>query len=170
MNVQSNDVLFREVQYFRRPWFIIAVLGIAALMWYAFVSQVLLGIPFGDNPGTNGLIWFLLIGFGIIFPALLLGAHLTVEVRTDGIWLRFFPFHGRMWRIGKGEFYRHEAITYRPLNDFGGWGIRYGPKGTAYNVSGNRGVMLYFSRKKTIMIGSQRPEELDRAIERMIEG
>jgi hypothetical protein len=50
MNAQSSEVLFREVQYFRRPWFLIVTFGIAALIWYAFLTQVVFGIPFGENP------------------------------------------------------------------------------------------------------------------------
>ena len=100
---RSSEILFREVQYFRRAWFIIVIFGITALIWYAFITQVVMGIPFGDNPGTDELLWFLLIGFGMIFPALMMGAHLIVEVRRDGIWLRFVPFHRRMWRIKREE-------------------------------------------------------------------
>lgn len=52
-------------------------------------------------------------------------------------------------------------IIYRVFKDFVGWGIRYGAMGTAYDVSGNRGVLLHFPRNKRIMIGSQHPEELN---------
>jgi hypothetical protein len=54
--------------------------------------------------------------------------------------------------------------TYRPIRDYGGWGIRYGRGGKAYNVSGNRGVMLELSDGQKLLIGSQRPEELANAI------
>ena len=58
--------------------------------------------------------------------------------------------------------YIHEAhaITYSPLKDYGGWGIRYGRKGKAYNVSGNKGVMLSMKDGKAIMIGSQNNKDL----------
>jgi hypothetical protein len=58
----------------------------------------------------------------------------------------------------------HEVITYSPLRDYGGWGIRYGSKGKAYNVSGNRGVRLELSNGKRLLFGSQRPEELSEAV------
>ena len=57
------------------------------------------------------------------------------------------------------------AVTYSPLWDYGGWGIRCGRKGIAYNVSGDRGVQLELERGRPILIGSQRAEELARAIE-----
>jgi hypothetical protein len=54
--------------------------------------------------------------------------------------------------------------TYRPIRDYGGWGIRYGRNGKAYNVSGNRGVMLEFSHGQKLLIGSQKPGDLANAI------
>jgi len=36
--------------------------------------------------------------------------------------------------------------------------------GKAYNVSGNRGVQLEFTDGKCLLIGSQKPEQLDSAI------
>jgi hypothetical protein len=53
---------------------------------------------------------------------------------------------------------------YSSLRDYGGWGIRYGSKGKAYNVSGSRGVRLELSNGKRLLIGSQRPEELSEAV------
>jgi TATA-box binding protein (TBP) (component of TFIID and TFIIIB) len=50
------------------------------------------------------------------------------------------------------------------LLEYGGWGIKYGRKGKAYNVSGNRGVQLVFKDGKQLLIGSQRAEELAEAI------
>jgi hypothetical protein len=46
----------------------------------------------------------------------------------------------------------------------GGWGLRFGAKGKAYNVSGNRGVLLTFEGDKTLLIGSLRADELAQAI------
>ena len=53
---------------------------------------------------------------------------------------------------------------YSPIRDCGGWGVRHYKSGKAYNVSGNRGVVLEFLDGRPILIGSQRPEELAKAI------
>ncbi|MDI6783925.1 MAG: DUF6141 family protein, partial [bacterium] len=87
---------------------------------------------------------------------------LTTEVHEDGIYIRFEPFVRK--KILFSEMKQYTARTYRPIREYGGWGIRYGWKGTAYNVSGNRGVQLELNNGKRILIGSQRPEELVRAI------
>jgi len=57
------------------------------------------------------------------------------------------------------------VLTYSPISDYGGWGIRYGSIGKAYNVSGNRGVQLELLNGERILIGSQKPEELAAAID-----
>ena len=57
-----------------------------------------------------------------------------------------------------------EASTYSLLKDYGGWGIRYGRKGKAYNVSGNKGVLLTLADGKNGLIGSKNHEVLCSAI------
>ena len=89
--------------------------------------------------------------------------RMTTEVHDDGVHVQFFP----LWRkriIPFREIRNAAAQTYSPLRDYGGWGIRWGPRGTAYNVSGDRGVLLELAGGKRVMIGSQRPEELEMAI------
>jgi len=57
--------------------------------------------------------------------------------------------------------------TYSPILDYGRWGIRYGWRGKAYNVSGNRGVIFVLPGGETLLIGSQRPEELASAAQQV---
>ena len=57
MNPHSGYVTFREEQTFRRVWWIVLmVLGIAALMWWGLIEQIVLGRPWGDNPGPDWMI------------------------------------------------------------------------------------------------------------------
>jgi hypothetical protein len=61
------------------------------------------------------------------------------------------------------------ARVYRPILEYGGWGIRCGFKGArAYNVSGNKGVQLILQNGKRLLIGSQKPDELVEAINSMM--
>ena len=84
---------------------------------------------------------------------------------------RVHPFHFSFRSFPFETIQSYEVITYNPIRDYGGWGIRYGLKGTAYNVKGNRGVLLEFaegSKVKKLMIGSQVPERLFEAVRRAI--
>jgi hypothetical protein len=156
---------FREVQQFRQIWIWAIVIAIAGLMWYAFVIQVLFRRPFGDNPMPDILMIVFWLLFGLGLPALFFFGKLITEVRSDGIYIRFFPFHLSFQKIAFKDLKRYKTRTYRPLLEYGGWGIRYGFAGKAYNVSGNRGVQLEFLNGKRLLIGSQRAEEFLQAIE-----
>jgi hypothetical protein len=53
-----------------------------------------------------------------------------------------------------------EAVQYRPVRDYGGWGIRGMGSRRALNTRGNRGVLLTRNDGSTLLIGSQRPRDL----------
>lgn len=91
-------------------------------------------------------------------------AGLDTEVRDYGVSIRFRPFHRKWVVFGFGGIRNAEACTYRPLRDYGGWGIRYGKMGKAYNVSGNKGVMLTLTDGKMVLIGSNDHEVLSQLV------
>jgi hypothetical protein len=103
----------------------------------------------------------------ILFPVWFWIVKLVTEVDDTEIRAQFVF----MWRTRHIPFTgirEAEAVTYRPIVDYGGWGIRRGANGWAYNVSGNRGVRIQFRDGSHFLIGSQRAEELERTIrERM---
>ena len=55
-----------------------------------------------------------------------------------------------------------EIITFNPLRDYGGWGIRSKNGVRVYNVSGNKGLQVKLKSGKTILIGTQLETELTR--------
>lgn len=162
---ERRGPVFREVQRFRQVWIWAVVIAIAGLMWYAAVTQLLLRRPFGDNPMPDGLLVVFWAIFGLGLPALFLFGGLVTEVRDDGIYIRYAPFHRRFRRIAFDELKGYDVRTYRPIVEYGGWGIRLGWKGKAYNVSGNHGVQLELADGTRLLVGSQRAQELGRAIE-----
>ena len=101
----------------------------------------------------------------IAIAVLFLLLKLETEVRPDGLYIRFFPAHIHFKRFGAEDLSEYYAREYKPLREYGGWGIRCSlKKGKAYNVSGNKGVQLVFKNGKRLLIGSQRAEELEEAI------
>lgn len=160
---------FREVQYFRQKWLWV-LLGATSLVMIgifadAWVTQLVLKRPWGDRPmsdtalvATGAFSILAAVGFLFLFYRL----RLVTEVRKDGILIHFWPLARK--RIDFAAIRSCRVVTYHPIRDYGGWGIRYGRKGKAYNVSGNQGVELVFAEGKPLLIGSQRPEELAAAI------
>ncbi len=136
------------------------VLVPTAMVWYGAIQQLIFGKAFGDNPTSDTGISIILVLFGVLLPLFMYSLKLVTEVRQDGLYVRFYPFHLSFKRYQYESINSYKVREYSPLKEYGGWGIRYGLKGMAYNVSGNRGVQLQFKNGKKLLIGSQQPEEL----------
>ncbi|WP_135612740.1 DUF6141 family protein [Methanococcoides sp. AM1] len=156
----NNSPKFREVQKFRQFWITSLVLIPAVMSLYGAYQQLVLGQPFGDNPASDTTMTILTIIFGFLFPLFIFSMKLVIEVRSDGVYVRFFPFHLSFKKFSYTDIGSYKAVHYSALRDYGGWGIRYGRNGKAYNISGNDGIMLEFRNGKHLLIGSQKVHEL----------
>jgi len=146
---------------------VVSLLPSIGIVGYGVWRQLVMGKPFGDRPASDPglLLAFALVcivGAGVV--VLFWSARLDVSVDDREIFIRFHPFHIRGRRIALSEIAEARARTYRPIAEYGGWGIRMGFGGMAYNVSGNEGVQLVLTSGKRILIGSQRSGELEAAI------
>ncbi len=160
---EADRVLFLEVQRFTQWWLRAILFGVAALSAWIFVQQIVLGRPFGNHPAPDWVVWLLLFAVGMGLPLLLLTMTMQTRVTPGRITIRFSPLYRRTIPLNSVTSFR--ARTYRPIREFGGWGIRWVPgKGVAYNVSGNQGVELRLTNGRIILIGSQRSHELETAI------
>jgi hypothetical protein len=131
---------------------------------YVSVQQLLYKIPFGNNPAPDGLLIFFILLYLIIF-ILFQSTRLITEIDDREIRYRFYPFQTRFKTILRSDIEKMEVITYRPIIDYGGWGVRFGRKGMAYNVSGNIGLLISRKNGKTILIGTQKPDEMKEKLE-----
>jgi hypothetical protein len=147
-----TTTIFEENQSFRQPW-----------LW-ALLLATLGGLGIALIVVPEGRIALLVVlGLSVAILLLLFSVKMIVQVDPEGIRIRYIP----IWKktIPLAQIVCWEARTYRPILEYGGWGIRYMiGKGWAYNVSGNQGVQLELRNGKRILIGSQRAEDLARAI------
>jgi hypothetical protein len=171
MIIEEKESYFQEIQKFRQIWVWLIIVPISlsqvGIFGYGMVKQLIFGIAWGDNPMSDtGLLIFgsFFIALGMSLFWLFYAAKLVVEVRNNGLYFQFFPFHISSRKIPWEDLKKYEVRTYNPVGEYGGWGIRYGLKGKAYNVSGNRGVQLELSNGKKVLIGSQKYEEFAKAI------
>ena len=133
---------------------------------YGIFKQLVLGQPWGSKPLPD--IALLIVGlFFILLLAVITysfyAMKLITEVRDDSLTVRFHPLTHQL--IPYEHIKTCKVRTYHPIREYGGWGIRYGRKGKAFTVSGTLGVQLELIQGKSLLIGSQRPEELSRAIQ-----
>ncbi len=163
--MNANYSIFKEVQRFRQWWVWLLVLFVAGISWYGGFQQLVLKKPFGNNPAPDGVMIMIWAIFGLLFPALFFSLKLVSEVRYDGLYVRFFPFQFHSHKISFEEIKTYKMRTYSALKEFGGYGIRYGKKGKAYNVGGNKGIQFEFTDGKPLLIGTQKPEEFILALD-----
>lgn len=146
----SHEGTFREVQRFRQRW-----------LWAVVVGGGLVSAVTGGPVGV--LVAAVLVAF-------VWSLRLVTEVRDDGLYVRFAPFHRSFRRVAWSEVESVESTRYRPLREYGGWGIRWRPGTVAFSVSGSRGVLVERPDDRDLLVGSQRPDELATAIRERWQG
>ena len=114
-------------------------------------------------PAAAPEIWLpAVVGLGLTLLFHLL--ELTVTVRSSEVDVHFRPIRRR--RIAIGDVVTCTARDYHPVKEYGGWGIHRGFQGGwAYNVRGHRGVQLTLRGGGSLLLGSQRADELADAIQ-----
>ena len=163
----SPSERYREVQKTRPLWLVLLTLLPTCLIWSGAGWQIFIEGTWGSDPASDAWLAVLFITIGIFLPLLLLNLRLTVVV-TDRIAIRFFPFMPRARVILPDEIRQHQATKYDPILDYGGWGIKGTRSDRSYNMMGDEGVKLFLKSGRTVLIGSQRPGELDAAIGAML--
>ena len=160
----QNPKSYNECQQFRQWWLWLILLIGPTIISAVFLSQLISSDP-KDSSASFDISLALIMLITAVGPCLFVYyCKLDTTIQHDGVYIKFKPFH-RKWVILPFETIKKAApVTYRPIRDYGGWGIRYGSKGKAYNISGNQGVLLEFTGSKPILIGSQRPRDLSTVI------
>jgi len=152
-----QDKEFSEKQQFTQLW-----------LWCLLIASFLLPclIPVLSNDDVkflNNDSRIVLI-LGLVFCLFFYLLELRVFVNSQGIHYQFFPLHLKSYIIKYDEIERVEAVTYSPIMDYGGWGIRFRYKAKAYNVKGKEGVKVYLKNGRHILFGSQRNTSFANAI------
>ncbi len=151
--------MFSETQRFKQIWLWIILLGINGLFIFGLTKQVILGKQFGDNPLSN---WGLIIVTTLIFlfSLLFLNLKLDTYIKTDGIYVRFFPLHFNYKYFSWDSINQSFVRQYNPIGEYGGWGIRGFGKNRALNISGNKGIQLIKKDGSRLLIGTKKADEV----------
>ncbi len=144
------NLLFEENQKFTQWW-----------LWLILLTPLFITAFTKNIYSYEGLI---LILISLFFYYL----ELRVKVSKNGVQYQFFPIHLNSYSIKLEEIEKIEAIKYKPLGDYGGWGIRYGFKGKCYNIKGNLGVKVYLKKGSYILFGSQKYKTLEKVLSQLL--
>lgn len=95
--------------------------------------------------------------------------RLTTEIKSDGIYFRYPPLIQKMQRIIKDDIERFEIINYKPVAEYGGWGIKSRPGKKAYTVSGNIALQIYLKNGRKILIGTQGKQAVEFVMKKLMQ-
>lgn len=160
----QSTILFEESQFYTKK----ETQGFLKIA----IGVLLLGSLAAFNVGTSNSQQ---LGTGLMTTALVAAfigfvmgkARLLTYICTDGIYIRYPPLQSAV------SFFSWENIDcvylrkYNPLLEYGGWGIKIGPMGRVYSVSGTIGLQLVFKDGSKLLIGTHQPEEMARVLQRM---
>ena len=93
--------------------------------------------------------------------------QLRTKIDKNGIVYQFWPVHRKEQIIKWEEVNCAYVRKYSPIFEYGGWGFRHGRKGKAFNTSGNMGLQIEFLNGKKLLIGTQKPEEMERVLRKL---
>jgi hypothetical protein len=143
-------------------------LGVNGLFGFGLFKQVVGGQQFGDNPMSNtGLV--ITTALTTILTLCFVIFRLETIIKKDGIYVRFFPNHLTFKRYTWDKLTKSFVRQYSPIAEYGGWGVRFGVfgKGMAYNISGDKGLQLEFTDNRKLLIGTNKPEELNEVLSKI---
>lgn len=141
---------FKENQNMLTTWLLLIILAVIAAQVFAISPNYM------DVFKTSG---FLLSVIVLLFLLLI---KLKTTYDSEGIRIVFIPF---IWNkfIPWSDIASAYIRTYT-FADFGGWGYRLGKWGKAYSAKGDQGLQLIMKDGSQLMIGTQKPEEIQKII------
>jgi len=163
--------VYAETSY--PPWWVNALVWGGCLIAAAAVSGD--GLRMAMSVGWDHVFETEAVGYlaggaaCIVFPVLfyLLFGRLTVGVTRDSVVAIF----GVGW-IGKTvpleTIEAVESVQYRPIREFGGWGIRGFGGRQAWTIRGDRAVVLHLEDERRLYLGCENPNRMQERIQTAI--
>lgn len=148
---------FKEKQFFKQIW-------LWTLLFILMATSVLPTL----NTALTDPIKVLVYLFPTLFIMILFFVmNLKTIINQEYISIQFFPFIRKPRSFIWEDITKLELTKYNPLSDYGGWGIRGVSKNRAYNIQGNIGLKIYFKNGNTLMIGTQKPDEINNIVSKI---
>ena len=149
-----DQTIFYEKQQFRQVWIWMILILILLILLIPIISGV-----FGI------FLNIILLTIGYCFIWLFYSMKLITEIKKDGIQITFTPFTNFIIPFNKIRSYK--IRKYRPILEYGGWGIRFNRTGKAYTVSGKIGLQIELSNGKEILIGTENPDKILQSLNKL---
>jgi len=159
---------FEETQRFNQIWLWILLIGISIFAIIQFTLYLINSSSEGPMPAHSIIMLLVTLAFAIGINVLFYFIKLKTKITSDEVSILFHPFINKPKIFTWAEIKEAYVRKYKPIWEYGGWGIRYRWGGRAYNTSGNMGLQLIMKSGKKILIGTQKPEELEAYLKKYI--
>lgn len=145
-------LIYFEEQKFSQRW-------LKIILYAAFI--ICLSVPLlSGSAGSFNLLTFIPAIFLLAIIFFFRQMKLTLILDANNVAYKFRPFHKKNQTIKRRDIKNIAVVTYDPIGDFGGWGIRFGKNAKAYSVRGPYGLEITLNSGKSILIGTTNPEKL----------
>ncbi len=163
--MKKEEHIFYEEQKIPLIAKVIAIASCAIIMAVLIASAI-----HSDDTSEKKSTLTLAIVNCIILGAAAIGilyTKLIVRIDEESINIRFLPFMIKDKKLQLKDIQRYYIRKYRPIMEYGGWGIRWNSNGRAYCIRGNIAIQLEFKSGSKILIGTQKPDELQSAMDKI---
>lgn len=153
----SERTLYRE----RSPWpgwVGVLIWSVVVLMCYPLLAGWDVDLPFGLRAMIAGGV----VAFTLFLRALLGGMTTLVQESRLFLHMGAVPLVRKV--VPYSEIVAMRPVTYRPMMEFGGWGIRGFGKKRAWTARGNRALVLELEGGRELYVGSDHPQRLEERI------
>lgn len=163
--------LFEEKQKFTQWWLWLivgsATLVVLVIFLEGVYKQLIVGEPWGEHPlSDDALITLSILAVTAMVLTLIAFFNTVLEIVVDrgSIKYRYFPLIRQWKRIEREEIQNFEARTFY----LSGYGVKRDLRGNrSITIKGHRAVALTMQNGKTLMLGTQQPEEFLSALRKM---
>ncbi len=162
----ENEVLFYEVQR-KSPWWVYLIVVLTnIIMIYALYQQIISGLL--KSPEIINVIAFVFTVVSMVILNLFLFLlRLETIIKKNGVFVRYFPIHRKYRSYFFDNIDKCYIRRFRPIAEYGGWGIRGYGNNRSFTVSGEIGAQIELKNGSKTLVGTHKPEELGIVLEKL---
>ena len=86
--------------------------------------------------------------------------RMIMQIRDEGIYVRFPPFQPSFTHFAWDDIQEIYLRKFDAVSEYYGRGIKMGPMGKGYIVSGDTGIQIVLRNNARVLISTQQPEQV----------
>ena len=163
MTKQESEIIFEEVQQVSKK----SVRDFCKVLMGVMLIAVIVNLILRKGSMTDFNLLLTILLSILLFVNIILSAKLVLQIRADGIYVRFPPLKPLFSRYFWTDISEVFVRNYDTMKEFFGWGIRIQPRRTGYIVAGDTGLELVFKNGTRVPITTQRPNEINEVLRKI---